>query len=261
MQLQRAPSAQPVAETSSGQLIRLLPPLGCPGESFWVVPVEMNRWLQQGCRKAAVPALPLELFWLSAPEQSTDPPGCTAIELVLQLRQGPLPRSVQIDWGHGSTETVIWPAEQGCLRRRHCYAKRSDQRVIATVNPAGPTAELAVALLGCPIWPPEPPPPAPGTLRPLIPGVGLQGQPFDGSRSQQWSLQTWNGGVSTGGVPPSGGGTTTFLRADGSWATPPSSGGTCWFSGEGPPGLIPEAKAGDFYLDTRSGDLYRLEAR
>ena len=36
--------------------------------------------------------------------------------------------------------------------------------------------------------------------------------------------------------------------------------GTRWWSGDGPPGLLPDARAGDFYLDTRSGDLYALTA-
>jgi hypothetical protein len=259
MQSRRVHHALPLAEPNSTPLIRLLPPLGCPGESFWVVPVEVGRWLQQGCRRAAVPALTVELFWLSLPTQPTDPEGSTSIELLLQLRQGPQPRCVQISWGDGTTETVIWPAAQGSLRRRHGYAEGGDQRVSATLNPGGAQAELDVALLGCPIWPPQPPQPNPVSLRPLIPGVGLQGRPFDGSCSQQWNLQTWSGGSSSGGVPPSRGGTSTYLRADGSWATPPSSGGTRWFSGEGPPGVIPEAQAGDFYLETRRGDLYRLE--
>ena len=248
-----------VAEASSTPLMRLLPPLGCPGESFWVLPVEAGRWLQQGCRRAAVPALPLELYWLTAPEQPTDAPGLTTIELLLQWRQGPQPRSVQISWGDGCTDVVIWPSAQGSLRRRHGYGKRGDHRVMATLNPGGEQAQLVIALLGCPIWPPEPPPPLPGTLRPLIPGLGLQGQPFDGSSSQQWNLQAWCGGSSSGGVPPSRGGTDTFLRADGNWATPPCHGGTRWFSGEGPPGGIPEAQVGDFYLDTSRGDLYRLD--
>jgi hypothetical protein len=32
----------------SAQLIRLLPPLGCPGEAVWVPSNEVQRWEQQG---------------------------------------------------------------------------------------------------------------------------------------------------------------------------------------------------------------------
>lgn len=35
---------------------------------------------------------------------------------------------------------------------------------------------------------------------------------------------------------------------------------TVWYQGEGPPGLVPGAKAGDCYLDTLTSDVYRLEA-
>ena len=100
----------------------------------------------------------------------------------------------------------------------------------------------------------------PSHIQPLIPGSGLLGQPFDGRRREQWQLQRWNGGTSSGGVPASDGSSIRFLRADGLWATPPGSGGgTRWWSGDGPPGVLPDAQAGDFYLDTRSGDLYQLE--
>jgi len=66
---------------------------------------------------------------------------------------------------------------------------------------------------------------------------------------------------SAGSVPASDGSSTLFLCADGSWAMPPgSNGGTRWWSGDGTPGLLPDARAGDFYLDTTSGDLYALTA-
>ena len=97
-------------------------------------------------------------------------------------------------------------------------------------------------------------------MLPLIPGAGLSGAAYDGSATQQWSLQSWAGGTSAGGVPPSDGSSSLFLCADGSWAMPPgSNGGTRWWSGDGPPGLLPDARAGDFYLDTTSGNLYQLE--
>jgi hypothetical protein len=41
---------------------------------------------------------------------------------------------------------------------------------------------------------------------------------------------------------------------------PPGSGsGTRWWSGDGPPDELPQAKPGDYYLDGRSGDVYVLE--
>jgi hypothetical protein len=95
---------------------------------------------------------------------------------------------------------------------------------------------------------------------PLIPGAGIVGAAYDGSTTQQWSLTPWSGGSTAGGVPPSDGSSSLFLCADGSWAMPPgSNGGTRWWSGDGPPGLLPAARAGDFYLDTTSGNLYQLE--
>jgi hypothetical protein len=125
---------------------------------------------------------------------------------------------------------------------------------------------LLLSLAGCAIWQPEPPeppqpPPQPGALLPLIPGAGLAGTPYDGSTIQQWSLQRWVGGSSAGGVPASDGAADTFLRADGLWAIPPGSGsGTRWWSGDGPPDELPQAKPGDYYLDGRSGDVYVLES-
>ena len=56
--------SQASSTATSPQLIRLLPPLGCPGESVWVPPVEVPRWEQQGYRRAPIPAAPLELAWL-----------------------------------------------------------------------------------------------------------------------------------------------------------------------------------------------------
>jgi hypothetical protein len=60
-------------------------------------------------------------------------------------------------------------------------------------------------------------------------------------------------------VPPSDGSSSSFLRADGLWAIPPGS-GSRWWSGDGPPGDLLQAKTGDYYLDGRSGDFYVLEA-
>jgi hypothetical protein len=256
-------TSQANSSAASPQLMRLLPPLGCPGESVWVPPVEVTRRLQQGYRRAPIPAAPLELAWLPAAPMPQDPADSTAVQLLLQARP-PLPTALTIDWGDGSVETLPWPSGDNAPRLRHAYACTKNWQVSAELSGSGISAEtqraeLAVHLLGCPIWPPQPPPP-PTAIQPLIHGSGLIGQSFDGRRREQWQLQRWEGGASSGGVPTSDGSSTRFLRADGTWATPPGSGGgTHWWSGDGPPGVLPDAKPGDFYLDTRSGDLYQLE--
>ena len=47
----------------SAQLVRLLPPLGCPGQPVWVPPNEVQRWEQLGFYRAPIPAAALELAW------------------------------------------------------------------------------------------------------------------------------------------------------------------------------------------------------
>ena len=47
----------------SAQLVRLLPPLGCPGQPVWVPPNEVLRWEQLGFYRAPIPAAVLELAW------------------------------------------------------------------------------------------------------------------------------------------------------------------------------------------------------
>jgi hypothetical protein len=39
----------------------------------------------------------------------------------------------------------------------------------------------------------------------------------------------------------------------------PGEPGTKWFNGHGPPGDIPEAKEGDYYLDVDTGKVYNLK--
>jgi len=269
MSSSHTPSAPPGATrtpaiSSSGisaQLIRLLQPTGCPGHPLWVPPNEVLRWEQLGFSRAPVPADALELSWLPAPTADGDPADAAALELVLNPRQTP-PAAVTVDWGDGCIETSPWQGSDGNARARHTYATRGDYTVTAELSGSGISATLLVSLAGCPIWQPDPPPlppRPPGELQPLIPGPGLAGVPYDGSRSQQWSLRRWSGGDSAGGVPPSDGSSSSFLRADGLWAIPPGS-GSRWWSGEGPPGDLPQAKPGDYYLDGRSGDFYVLEA-
>ncbi|MCC7267739.1 MAG: hypothetical protein IT546_10425, partial [Caulobacteraceae bacterium] len=55
-------------------------------------------------------------------------------------------------------------------------------------------------------------------------------------------------------VPASGGGTTNYLRADGTWAAPPG-GGSVVTTGAGAPATAP-ASAGLIYIDTSTFDLY-----
>ena len=73
--------SQASSTAASPQLIRVLPPLGCPGESVWVPPVEVPRWEQQGYRRAPIPAAPLELAWLPDAPVPLDPAGSTAVLL------------------------------------------------------------------------------------------------------------------------------------------------------------------------------------
>jgi len=264
---QPAPAAQartPAISSSgiSAQLIRLLPPAGCPGHPLWVPPNEVQRWEQLGFSRAPVPADELELSWLPAPTASGDPAEAAGVELVLNSRQTP-PAAVTVDWGDGCVETSPWTGSNGNARARHTYANRGDYTITAELSGSGITAALLVSLAGCPIWQPDPaplPPQPPGDLQPLIPGAGLAGAPYDGSSQQQWSLRSWSGGASAGGVPPSDGSSSTFLRADGRWTVPPGNGGgSRWWSGDGPPGDLPQATPGDYYLDGRSGDFYVLE--
>ncbi len=250
----------------SAQLIRLLPPAGCPGEAVWVPPNEVQRWEQLGFGRAPIPAAELELSWQPVGPESG---GLIPIELLLNPRTTP-PNAVTVDWGDGVTETLPWPVgSDGNGRLQHGYTSRSDYTITAELTGSGVTAAVLVSLAGCPIWSPEPPAPAPGpgpnpapgTVLPLIPGAGIAGGAYDGSATQQWSLTPWGGGSSAGGVPPSDGSSSLFLCADGSWAIPPagSGAGSRWFNGDGPPGQIASAEPGDYYLDGISGAFYVLE--
>lgn len=250
----------------SAQLIRLLPPLGCPGEAVWVPSNEVQRWEQLGFGRAPIPAADLELSWQPAGPESG---GLIPIELLLNPRTTP-PNAVTVDWGDGTAETLPWPVgSDGNGRLQHGYASRRDYTITTELTGSGVTATLLVSLAGCSIWSPEPPAPAPGpgpnpapgSVLPLIPGAGLSGAAYDGSTTQQWSLTPWSGGSSAGGVPPSDGSSSLFLCADGTWAMPPGgNGGTQWFNGAGPPPLtISGANPGDYYLDNLSGNFYVLE--
>ena len=250
----------------SAQLIRLLPPAGCPGEAVWVPSNEVQRWEQLGFGRAPIPAADLELSWQPAGAESG---GLIPIELLLNPRTTP-PNAVTVDWGDGTAETLPWPVGgDGNGLLRHGYTNHRDYTITAELTGSGVTATLLVSLAGCSIWSPEPPAPtpgpgpnpAPGTVLPLIPGAGIAGAAYDGSTTQQWSLTPWSGGSSAGGVPASDGSSSLFLCADGTWAIPPGgSSGTVWFNGAGPPPLtISGANPGDYYLDNLSGNFYVLE--
>ena len=145
----------------SAQLVRLLPPLGCPGQPLWVPPNEVQRWEQLGFCRAPIPAADLELSWQPAGQESG---GLIPIELLLNPRLTP-PNAVTLDWGDGRTETLPWPAAaDGNARLRHSYAGRSDYTLQVELSGNGITASLLLSLAGCPIWQPEPtqPPPTGG---------------------------------------------------------------------------------------------------
>ena len=132
----------------SAQLIRLLPPAGCPGEAVWVPPNEVQRWEQLGFGRAPIPATELELSWQPAGPESG---GLIPIELLLKPRHTP-PNAVTVDWGDGSTETISWVGENGNGRLRHGYTSRREYTITTELTGSGVTATLLVSLAGCPIW-------------------------------------------------------------------------------------------------------------
>ena len=257
---------------------RLLPPLGCPGEPELVWPVDAGEWLALGYRRVALQPPPLELSWL--PEACT--PGGFVIWLVLRCQSSP-PTAITVTWGDGTSESVAWPTGN---RLRHSYLSPSDLAVIVTaLPPASLQAELAVHGLRCPcLLKPQSqaPSPSPTGLQPLIPGAGLQGNLYDGRQAVRWQLRlaqagglrfvaqppegdaalalapfSRDGSGIPGGVPGSSGAADRFLAADGQWRE--ISGGSRWSHGDGPPGNLPQARSGDFYLDGLSGEVYALE--
>ena len=140
----------------SAQLIRLLPPLGCPGQPVWVPPNEVQRWEQLGFGRAPIPAADLELSWQPAGQESG---GLIPIELLLNPRTTP-PNAVTVDWGDGVTETLPWPVgSDGNGRLRHGYTSRRDYTIKAKLSGNGVTASVLVSLAGCSIWKPEVTPP------------------------------------------------------------------------------------------------------
>ena len=153
----------------SAQLVRLLPPLGCPGQPVWVPPNEVLRWELLGFYRAPIPAAVLELAWQPAAATTAatakaaiaDPAGTIAVELLLNTRHTP-PAAVTVDWGDGTTVTLPWPDTDGGGangRLLHGYASRRNYTIQAALSGNGPAASVLVSLAGCPIWKPEVTPP------------------------------------------------------------------------------------------------------
>lgn len=151
----------------TAQLVRLLPPPGCPGDMLWVPPGEVHRWELLGHRRGAVPAAALELTWVAGHRSGHDAADAVVVELLLHAN-GVAPTALTVAWGDGTSETFPWPAGQSTPRLRHVYASATDRQVVVELSGSGITAALAVALRGCPVWPLPPPPP---------PGSGVQGPP------------------------------------------------------------------------------------
>lgn len=249
--------------------VRVLAPLGCPGLEEWVLPHEVQRWLELGFRLGTVPAQSLELFWMPSLRRWNEEVGTAAIELVVDPHGVPM-QTLTVAWGDGSSETVPWTVGRPDVPRlRHVYAAREDLTVTVTMGLN--VATLEVALLGCPL------PPAvaigltsPGAggvgglagVEPLVPGDGLDGRAYNGSGTEVWRLRLHpQGGL--GLLPSPIDGKPSLVVMHGSGA---ASRGVRWYGGDGPPtpewqALVqPPPAAGDFYLDRLSGLVYELVA-
>jgi hypothetical protein len=247
---------------ASGGRVRLLPPWGCPGDEEWVLHQEVDRWRQLGYRLGPVPALPLELFWHPADSQWNEPLGSAAIRLRIDPR-ALVPQPVVVDWGDGTSETLSWdPIDRVVPNPRHVYQERSDLTV--TVQIGMTVASLAVALVGCPLPPTASRPSGGGSasgslggVEPLVPGAGLQGNPYNGTTAQQWQLRLHpEGGLGLLPSPVDGEPSLAVMYGSGA-----ASRGTRWYSGDGPPDtatLAPPPAPGDLYLDRVSGQVFEL---
>jgi hypothetical protein len=256
------PYPMPSTSQMSGDRVRLLPPLGCPGRGEWVVPHEVPRWLELGFREAPVPPPDLELSWMPAKLRWDEPALSRAVLLLVHPRALP-PQPIQVAWGDGDTETVSWsPFDPRVPEPRHVYAAIEDVTVTVTVGLQVST--LPISLLSCPLPVRAPrgtgdhPMAGPGMA--LVPGAGLGGNAFDGSRNEQWHLRLHpEGGL--GLLPSPVDGQPSLVVMHGSGA---ASRGVRWYAGEGPPTLEWQATAqpppavGDFYLDRLTGHVHEL---
>jgi hypothetical protein len=257
------PYPLPSTPPQNGDRLRLLPPLGCPGRGEWVVPHEVPRWLAIGFRTAPVPALDLELSWMPSPRRWDEPALSRAVALLVNPRALP-PQPIEITWGDGSSETVPWtPYDQRIPEPRHLYTALQDHSVTVQVGLLVATLEVALHSCPLPITSPRPgdDPPRVGVGMALVPGAGLSGNAFDGSRNEQWQLRLHpQGGL--GLLPSPIDGQPALVAMHGSGA---ASRGVRWYSGDGPPTLQwhevaqPPPAPGDLYLDRLSGSIYELE--
>lgn len=240
---------------------RVLPPIGCPGGEEWVLPHEVRGWLELSFRLGAVPALPLELFWMPVARRWNEPLGSAAIELTIDPHGLPA-QDFTIAWGDGSSELVPWtPGRPDVPKLRHVYEKREDLAVTVTMGMN--IAVLQVALIGCPL------PPALmiqsassagmglAGIEPLVPGDGLDGQPYNGSLTEVWRLRLHpEGGLALMPSPVDGKPALVVLNGAGAGGR-----ATRWYSGDGPPlteALLPAPALGDLYLDRVTGQVYEL---
>lgn len=258
------------AQKQLGDRVRVLPPIGCPGLSEWVVPHEVQRWLELGFRLGPVPAAPLELFWLPAQRLWNEPLGSAAIQLTI-APIGKTPQPIQVDWGDQHSETIAWdPLARDVPSPRHVYLQRVDLAVSVQIGLT--VATLEVALVECPL------PPAQLTggggsaagsgagggsslagVEPLVPGGGISGNPYNGSQAQQWQLRLHpEGGLALLPSPIDGEPSLAVMYGSGA-----ASRGTRWYAGDGPPDgqlLNPPPAPGDLYLDRVSGRIFELVA-
>ena len=257
--------------TAGAARVRLLPPVGCPGLEQWVLPMDYGRWSELGYRRGPIPAGDLELFWLPATSRWNEPIGSCAIELLINPRQS-IPSPITVSWGDGASNVVPWPAlSRTAPRLRHVYGQRAD--VTVQVQLGMLVATLHVALVGCPV------PPSQllnnrdggggtigggtaGVIQPLIPSVGISGQPYDGRHAVIWHLRLHpNGGLGFMPDPASGEPALAVVQESGV-----GSRATRWYSGDGPPPsgdgapLQPPPAVGDFYLDRVTGQVYELSS-
>ncbi len=254
----------PLPPVDESGRVRLLPPLGCPGKEEWVLHHQADRWLQMGFRVGNVPAANIELYWMPADRMWNDPLGCSPVVLTIDpLIRAPMP--ITIDWGDGSVETIGWDAlSREVPSPRHIYLDRVDLTVIVTIGMT--VASLSVALLGCPLPPGAALNGSGGGsggssglvgVEALVPGDGLDGEAYNGSRTELWRLRLHpEGGLALLPSPVDGKPALAVMYGSGA-----ASRGTRWYSGDGPPVssmLNPPPAPGDLYLNRLTGTVYEL---
>ena len=139
----------PTSSSSSGisaQLVRLLPPLGCPGQPLWVPPNEVQRWEQLGFGRAPIPAADLELNWQPAGQESG---GLIPIELLLNPRLTP-PNAVTLvlaDDGCGFDPEEVTPHRYGLAGMNERVKLLGGELTIESAAGVGTVVRVVVPLL------------------------------------------------------------------------------------------------------------------